>query len=100
MSPPEPCGHATKVPVPRRKRPHAPNCYDDSIVSMTPALRAPGKTSFAYTHVVFFGLLILLCYAPAVRSLIGDWMHDDDMGHGFFVPAVAAYIIWQQRDEL
>jgi exosortase len=67
---------------------------------MTPALRAPVKASFPYTHVVFFGLLILVCYAPAVRSLVGDWMHDDDMGHGFFVPAVAAYIIWQQKDEL
>jgi exosortase len=67
---------------------------------MTPALRAPVKASFPYTHVVFFGLLILVCYAPAVRSLVGDWMHDDDMGHGFFVPAVAGYIIWQQKDEL
>ena len=34
------------------------------------------------------------------RSLVGDWMHDDNMGHGFFVPAVAGYIIWQQKDEL
>jgi exosortase len=67
---------------------------------MTLALRAPVKASFPYTHVVFFGLLILVCYAPAVRSLVGDWMHDDDMGHGFFVPAVAGYIIWQQKDEL
>ena len=67
---------------------------------MTPALRAPVKASFAYTPVIFFGLLILLCYAPAVRSLASDWLHDDDMGHGFFVPAVAGYIIWQQREEL
>ena len=67
---------------------------------MTPALRAPVKVPFAYTPVVFFGLLILLCYAPAVRSLVGDWVHNDDMGHGFFVPAVAGYIIWRQRDEL
>ena len=67
---------------------------------MTPALRAPVKAPFAYTPVVFFGLLILLCYAPAVRSLVGDWIHNDDMGHGFFVPAMAGYIIWQQRHEL
>jgi exosortase len=67
---------------------------------MTPALRAPVKAPFAYTPVFFFGLLILLCYAPAVRSLVGDWIHNDDMGHGFFVPAVAGYIIWQERDEL
>jgi len=67
---------------------------------MTPALRAPVKAPFAYTPAIFFGLLILLCYAPAVRSLLGDWIHNDDMGHGFFVPAVAGYIIWQQREEL
>src|SRR3954454_11318756 len=77
------------------------DCYDMAIPHMTPALRAPAKTTpFAYTHIVFFGLLILLCYAPAVRSLAGDWMHDDNMGHGFFVPAVVAYIVWQQQDEL
>lgn len=67
---------------------------------MTPALQLPAKARFSYTHVVFFGLLILLCYAPSVRSLAGDWMNDDNMGHGVFVPAVAAYIVWQQKDEL
>jgi len=67
---------------------------------MTPALRAPAKPSFAYSHVIFFGVLILLCYAPAVTSLAGDWMHDDNMGHGVFVPAVAGYILWQEKDEL
>jgi exosortase len=67
---------------------------------MTPALRAPAKASFAYTHVIFFGVLILVCYAPAVRSLAGDWMNDDNMGHGFFVPVVVAYILWQEKDEL
>jgi exosortase len=27
-------------------------------------------------------------------------MNDDDMGHGFFVPVVAAYIAWQRKDEI
>ncbi len=27
-------------------------------------------------------------------------MNDEDMGHGFFVPAVAGYIAWQRRDQL
>jgi exosortase len=27
-------------------------------------------------------------------------MTNEDMGHGFFVPLVAGYIVWQQRDEL
>jgi exosortase len=67
---------------------------------MTPVLQAPVKATFAYTKAVFFGVLILLCYAPAVTSLAERWMHDDDMGHGFFVPVIAGYIVWQQKDEL
>jgi exosortase len=51
-------------------------------------------------QVVAFGVLIVLCYIPAIRSLVYDWMNNEDVGHGFFVPLVAGYIVWQQRDEL
>ena len=47
----------------------------------------------------FFGLLIL-CYAPVLQGLINQWNNDEDMGHGFFVPVIAAYIAWQKKDEL
>jgi exosortase len=67
---------------------------------MSPALETPVKAEFAYGKLVFFGLLILLCYAPILKALAGDWAANDDMGHGFFVPVVAGYIIWQQKDEL
>ena len=67
---------------------------------MTPALRVPAKAPFAYANLVFFGLLILLCYAPAVTSLANDWRNDPNMGHGFFVPAVVGYMLWQEKDEL
>lgn len=67
---------------------------------MTPALVAPPKAQLAYTKVLIFGVLILFCYAPAIWSLANDWMVNEDMGHGFFVPAVAGYLIWQQRDDL
>jgi exosortase len=63
-------------------------------------LQRPVKAPFGYTKVVVFGILILLCYAPAIRSLVDDWMVNEDMGHGFFVPLVAGYLLWQQRDEL
>lgn len=29
-----------------------------------------------------------------------QWNNDDDMGHGFFVPLVALYIVWQMRNSL
>jgi exosortase len=47
----------------------------------------------------FFGLLIL-CYGPVLVRLVNQWNNDEDMGHGFFVPVIAAYIAWQKKDEL
>lgn len=47
----------------------------------------------------FFGLLVL-CYAPVLSRLVQQWNNDEDMGHGFFVPVIAAYIAWQKRDRL
>jgi exosortase len=35
-----------------------------------------------------------------LKNLIRQWNNDPDMGHGFFVPAVVAYIVWQYRDDL
>jgi exosortase len=67
---------------------------------MTPALESPAKATVVPGKLLLFGFLILLCYAPAVKSLMHDWMVDENMGHGFFVPLVAGYIVWQEKDEL
>jgi exosortase len=47
----------------------------------------------------FFGLLVL-AFFPILQHLVNQWATDEDVGHGFFVPAIAAYIAWQRRDEL
>lgn len=44
--------------------------------------------------------LVVLCFAPTLKHLVHDWIHNEDMGHGFFVPLVAGYIAWLKRDEL
>jgi len=44
--------------------------------------------------------LLVLCYAPVLARLVQQWNNDEDMGHGFFVPVIAAYIAWQKRDKL
>lgn len=49
---------------------------------------------------LWFGLLLGLIYWRVARQMAGDWMIDDDMGHGFFVPVVALYIVWLKRHEL
>jgi exosortase len=49
---------------------------------------------------LWFAVLLLACYAPVLYGLVHQWAADEDMGHGFFVPLVAAYVAWQRRSEL
>ena len=44
--------------------------------------------------------LLILAYLPILTRMANQWTNDDDMGHGFFVPAVAGYIAWRRKDEL
>ena len=44
--------------------------------------------------------LLIVCFYPMLDRLVAQWMNDDDMGHGFFVPIVAAYIAWLRKDEI
>jgi exosortase len=46
------------------------------------------------------GVLLLATYLPILASMVRQWNNDDDMGHGFFVPVVALYIVWQMRTSL
>ncbi|MBS1873836.1 MAG: exosortase [Acidobacteria bacterium] len=48
---------------------------------------------------VVFALLVL-CYFPVLRHLVGQWNNEPDYSHGFFVPVVAGYIAWTQREQL
>ena len=67
---------------------------------MTPAVEAPRKAQFAWAEIAWFGALAIACYAPVLLALVRQWNSDPDMSHGFFVPVVAGYIVWQRRDEL
>ena len=67
---------------------------------MTPAVEQTPRTALPWTRLAVFGALVLLCYAPILRRLAIQWMNDPDVGHGFFVPLVSGYIIWQRRDQL
>jgi exosortase len=48
----------------------------------------------------WFGVLLLIAYFPVLRHLVRQCYNDPDMGHAFFVPVVAVFIIWQRREEL
>ena len=65
-----------------------------TIVAHTPVRPLP------WIKLAWFGGLIVLCYAPILYALVQEWATNDDMGHGFFVPVISAFIVWQRREEL
>jgi exosortase len=67
---------------------------------MIAAVDSPRKAQLPWLPIVWFGVLLIGCFAPVLGRLIRQWDHDPDMGHGFFVPLVAGFIVWQRRDEL
>jgi exosortase len=67
---------------------------------MTPVLETPSKNKLPWAGIAWFGVLLIACYAPVLKSLIHQWDSDPDMGHGFFVPLIAGFIVWQYRAEL
>src|SRR5438270_11741712 len=72
----------------------------------TIAKSVPGEQTQAagsplpWKGVAWFGALLLLCYAPVLYYLVLQWYNDEDMGHGFFVPLVAGFIVWRRRHAL
>lgn len=68
--------------------------------SFTGAMDERRSLEAAIPPALWVGALLGLAFWPTLRALVHDWIHNEDMGHGFFVPAVALYIGWQQRRQL
>jgi exosortase len=58
------------------------------------------KAQLPWTAIAWFGALLIACYAPVLFGLVRQWASDEDVGHGFFVPLVAGFIVWRRRGEL
>jgi len=65
------------------------------------AQAAPGpQRSLPWSGWLWFSVLLVALYAPVLAGMIREWATVEEMGHGFFVLPVAAYISWRRREEL
>lgn len=51
-------------------------------------------------QIVAFVAVLGWLYAPVLKHLVGQWAHDPNYSHGFFVPAFSAFVLWSERDKL
>jgi len=58
----------------------------------------------AFNSIYFQVTILILSFAALYHhtflAMAIDWVNDDNYSHGFLVPAIAAYMIWQRRDKL
>jgi exosortase len=71
-----------------------------SVPVVKPPDRPARTATLPLAEILWFGALLIACYAPILYRMAYQWAHDEDMGHGFFVPIVAGFITWQRRNLL
>ena len=55
--------------------------------------------AFGWQGALLVAVMIGLYY-PVLWRLVRQWYDDGDYSHGFLVPVLSAYLIWQRRDKL
>lgn len=58
------------------------------------------KAGFPIVQMAWYLALLIALFFPVLANMVNEWATLEEMGHGFFVPLVAGYIIWQDRDRI
>lgn len=64
-----------------------------------PAAPTPIRAAPSW-QIAVLSILCIWLYGRTIAHLIGQWWHDPNFSHGFFVPLFSAFVIWQERDRL
>ncbi|MFZ5980561.1 MAG: exosortase/archaeosortase family protein [Candidatus Zixiibacteriota bacterium] len=45
-------------------------------------------------------ILLLVIYLPTLHELVRDWATDGNYSHGFLIPLISLWLLWQKKKEL
>ena len=63
--------------------------------------RSPlSRSLLPYWQLAVLSVLSVWLYWSTLRHLVGQWWHDPNFSHGFFVPLFSAFVLWQERGRL
>ena len=62
--------------------------------------RLTRKDLYLVSAVALLVASLALLYWPVIIRLVYDWAHDDNYSHGFLIPPLAAYLVWERWDRL
>ncbi|MDM8544235.1 exosortase/archaeosortase family protein [Desulfococcaceae bacterium HSG9] len=58
------------------------------------------QTHSDYIQIAVLTATFLLLFTHTLIKLVGDWSTDDNYSHGFFIPFITGYMIWQEKEKL
>ena len=81
-----------------------PPATDDPVMLADVAAAKPSSLwqtlkPFGWQGLLLVAVLTVL-YAPVLKILVQQWYNDADYSHGFLVPLLSLYLIWQRREKL
>jgi exosortase len=50
--------------------------------------------------IVWFLALLIVLFLPVLIPMVTEWLNDESMGHALFVPVIAGYIVWLDRERI
>lgn len=59
-----------------------------------------GSQRLFWWGVALPAVLLGIIYSNGIAYMVHKWYADENYGHGFFVPLISLYLIWQQRHRL
>lgn len=62
------------------------------------ALRS--RATARWVELAGVGAALAFCYVDVFGVLVHQWRTNDVYSHGFLIPAIAAFLVWQRRDAL
>ena len=53
-----------------------------------------------YSQLLLLSISFSIIFYHTFVQMVKQWSQDDNYSHGFLVPFIAGYMIWQKREEL